>query len=649
MKIRKLTISARAKMCLLTAGYEDIEDLESVTDEELLNIRNLNGKGVAEIRAAIDEYFTSKDEPEDDEDEFEDIEDGENYSDPRDIPLDELEFSVRTYNCLKRAGIASLGEICEKTMDDMMHVRNLGRKSLEEVLSKLKEYSLSLKDSEEEVTANTNGVSEELLEKDIDEMELSVRSYNCLKRAGINTIGDLCSKSLEDMMRVRNFGRKSLEEVLAKLKELGLSLSDQDDPFYFMASYPDTVKDIARKKEEAWEYRLFIEAAIYKYDSLNSYRKQRVVFWEHEDYLNRIESTSEFTDFIKLQLDKLQDFIQNIVSCMNGDVKESFGAPGEAGDVQKIIVATEKLMQIYKDMIVWKLSFGNIDADHMYRKVIEQFCPIIDSVLENIDVLYDKLHVAKKQFEDLLAGRITGEDLHVDLNISFELKTEGFAKALDEWREEYSDEESEEDEGNLIDEEIEEREPTAEHLRAKERASRYVTNSAFSRDGLIHQLKFNGFSETAAEYGADHSGADWMEQAVKKARSYVNNNAFSYAGLVHQLEYNKFTHEQAIYGADHSGLDTKEQALKKAKSYITNNAFSYTGLIHQLEYNQYSHEDAVYAADNCGANWNEQALKKAQSYLKNGSFTKSRLMGQLEYNGYTREQINYAVSKLEIF
>ena len=60
MKIRELTISARAKMCLLTAGYEDIEDLENVTDEELLNIRNLNGKGVAEIRAAIDEYFTSK-------------------------------------------------------------------------------------------------------------------------------------------------------------------------------------------------------------------------------------------------------------------------------------------------------------------------------------------------------------------------------------------------------------------------------------------------------------------------------------------------------------------------------------------------------------------------------------------------------------
>ena len=59
----------------------------------------------------------------------------------------------------------------------------------------------------------------------IDELELSVRSYNCLKRAGINTVEELTRKTAEDMMKVRNLGRKSLEEVLAKLKELGLSLS----------------------------------------------------------------------------------------------------------------------------------------------------------------------------------------------------------------------------------------------------------------------------------------------------------------------------------------------------------------------------------------------------------------------------------------
>ena len=59
----------------------------------------------------------------------------------------------------------------------------------------------------------------------IDELELSVRSYNCLKRASINTVKELCSKTPEEMMKVRNLGRKSLEEVLAKLKELNLSLN----------------------------------------------------------------------------------------------------------------------------------------------------------------------------------------------------------------------------------------------------------------------------------------------------------------------------------------------------------------------------------------------------------------------------------------
>ena len=70
---------------------------------------------------------------------------------------------------------------------------------------------------------------EKVLEMNIDELELSVRSYNCLKRAGINTVEELCNRTSEDMMKVRNLGRKSLDEVLAKLNELGLSLNLGED------------------------------------------------------------------------------------------------------------------------------------------------------------------------------------------------------------------------------------------------------------------------------------------------------------------------------------------------------------------------------------------------------------------------------------
>ena len=69
---------------------------------------------------------------------------------------------------------------------------------------------------------------EKMLEMTIEELDLSVRSYNCLKRAGINTVQELTNKTEADMMKVRNLGRKSLEEVKAKLADLGLSLRKED-------------------------------------------------------------------------------------------------------------------------------------------------------------------------------------------------------------------------------------------------------------------------------------------------------------------------------------------------------------------------------------------------------------------------------------
>ena len=74
-----------------------------------------------------------------------------------------------------------------------------------------------------------NNEKEKVLEMNIDELELSVRSYNCLKRAGINTVEDLANKTEEDMMKVRNLGRKSLEEVMNKLTALNLSLRKEED------------------------------------------------------------------------------------------------------------------------------------------------------------------------------------------------------------------------------------------------------------------------------------------------------------------------------------------------------------------------------------------------------------------------------------
>ena len=105
---------------------------------------------------------------------------------------------------------------------------SLAAKVLSEHLSLFIDLSENAK-SAEIMVEKEDDVKEKVLEMSIDELELSVRSYNCLKRAGINTVEELTNKTSEDMMKVRNLGRKSLEEVLAKLKELGLQLNPSDE------------------------------------------------------------------------------------------------------------------------------------------------------------------------------------------------------------------------------------------------------------------------------------------------------------------------------------------------------------------------------------------------------------------------------------
>ena len=105
---------------------------------------------------------------------------------------------------------------------------SLAAKVLSEHLNLFIDLSENARTAEIMVEKEDND-KEKVLEMNIDELELSVRSYNCLKRAGINTVEELCNRTSEDMMKVRNLGRKSLEEVLAKLKELGLQLNPSDE------------------------------------------------------------------------------------------------------------------------------------------------------------------------------------------------------------------------------------------------------------------------------------------------------------------------------------------------------------------------------------------------------------------------------------
>ena len=89
---------------------------------------------------------------------------------------------------------------------------------------------------------------------------------------------------------------------------------------------------------------------------------------------------------------------------------------------------------------------------------------------------------------------------------------------------------------------------------ARRSAESYLEFSNFSRSGLIHQLKFEGFSEPDATSAVDSLNVDWNEQAAKSAADYLEMSSFSHSGLVHQLEFEGFTPQQAEYGVGTTGL-----------------------------------------------------------------------------------------------
>lgn len=152
------------------------------------------------------------------------------------IPIDSLYTPVRRVNFfVDNTRVAQITDFDKLTLevwtngtvspDDAV---SLGARILNEHLNLFIDLSDNAKNTEIMVEKE-EGKKEKVLEMSIEELDLSVRSYNCLKRAGINTVEDLASKTEEDMMKVRNLGRKSLEEVLNKMAELGLALSPTEE------------------------------------------------------------------------------------------------------------------------------------------------------------------------------------------------------------------------------------------------------------------------------------------------------------------------------------------------------------------------------------------------------------------------------------
>ena len=152
------------------------------------------------------------------------------------IPIDSLYTPVQRVNFIvENTRVGQITDFDKLTMEVWTNgtlqpdeAVSLAAKVLNDHLALFIDLSDSAKNAEIMVEKEEDQ-KEKVLEMTIEELDLSVRSYNCLKRAGINTVEDLTNRTEEEMMKVRNLGRKSLDEVLGKLEELGLALKPGDD------------------------------------------------------------------------------------------------------------------------------------------------------------------------------------------------------------------------------------------------------------------------------------------------------------------------------------------------------------------------------------------------------------------------------------
>ncbi|NLG67428.1 MAG: hypothetical protein GX536_06920, partial [Actinobacteria bacterium] len=135
-----------------------------------------------------------------------------------DTLIEELELSVRSYNCLKREGLEKVGDLISRTEAELLNIPNFGKKSIDEVRDRLARLGLKLRSDQEASTSVQHDNTA------LEELGLDADSFDCLKSVGLETVGDLISRTEAELDAIPNFGNKNIDEVRDRLARLGLKL-----------------------------------------------------------------------------------------------------------------------------------------------------------------------------------------------------------------------------------------------------------------------------------------------------------------------------------------------------------------------------------------------------------------------------------------
>lgn len=273
------------------------------------------------------------------------------------------------------------------------------------------------------------------LDESIEAYPLSSMTRQVLRNNEIVTLRELTRYTEDEINYMDYTVDENFRELMTALEREGVHPrpEDQDKLLY---GYPADMQEIAKEKGRFWEYRLLFSGIIVNYQWLKEVRALRLPEWCAGAMAKPFYEKEDLKNWMSDALRTLEGFCDDIADVMNHGITQAVGEPGLPGDVQAIMDSVEELMGIYKRTLLWRQSFSLIDTDDDYRTIMERFFfSISQDAFRIFDTLYEKSAMGLNALNDCIAGRLTVDELDIDLSIKVNIDDETLSEILHDLKE----------------------------------------------------------------------------------------------------------------------------------------------------------------------------------------------------------------------